>query len=212
MAKTLAQLFHFTADDLEQNRAGKLSDAQRQLFRPSLTGRVLDFGCEVLPLMGCIMLCPLSILPTLVGGYADNPSPQGAVAVVLCVVSIIMAIGLVLYVSGVVLRTSRIYNQAKDHDLDSGEVLAATVQLLYDEVGEHLYAVDLQAGIWLYDDGFAELDPKLQYRVYFTPESQLVLSVEPTDQPAEYDIEHLLTLSNGGRKPLPPEWERLIPR
>jgi hypothetical protein len=182
MAATLDVLMEaldFTSEDLAANRAGKLSARQVGMFQPS-SGVLnwLQLGCSAFGMVGFLTLCPATFAFQFWRSYWQ----QGAVWLlgVAAALTVLTFLGLALGLFGTQLewQGTREMNTAMAADVAANQVLSAVVTITTDEVHEHYYASNTELDVMLYvENDVMQLGE--QYRVYYTPTSNLLLSAEP---------------------------------
>jgi hypothetical protein len=167
----LMEAFDFTAEDLDDNRRGLMSPGQRLQFSDS-PGKRAEF---LLPLLNLGLLCglPTAFAVVALDRFGSNP----VVAVVLVVVIVIL-LWLGYVTARQMLRSAGMMRRAIAQDVTAGRVAMAQARIAEDEGGEHVIAVDEAGNVALYHDAFKLLDRTRRYRVYYLPESRIVVSIE----------------------------------
>lgn len=207
-ALPLDELFGFTAKDLAANRQGMMTDHQRTLLQPPSGWRyIVNFLADIASVIVLFALCPIVLFLGFLPRLLEN-----AVLLIIFASFLMGLVAFAIYLGRDYWRFNTVATALQADDAKKGIVHQATTQLLYDEVGEHLYAVDIQTGIWLYSDLLDGLDTTRKYRIYYAPQSEIILSLEALSMPPSVPIDHLITLSDGGRNPLPEKWQRITSR
>jgi hypothetical protein len=167
----LMYMFAFTAEDLDYNQRGLMSPGQRLQFSDS-PGKRAEF---VLPLfnLGLFCGCPTAFAVVALDRFGSNP----IVALALLVV-IVVLVGLGYVTARRMLRSAGTMGRAIAQDVAAGRVEVARARITEDEGGEHVIAVDDAGDVELYDEEFKWLDRARRYRVYYLPESSMVVSIE----------------------------------
>lgn len=166
----LMQSFRFTAEGLDDNRRGLISAGQRAQFSDSVGKR----AAFLLPLLNLGLFCGCPAVFAWVALDRLGGSP------IVALVLMIGIVGLAGFAARRMLHSARTMRRAIAQDMAAGRVDAAEMRITEDEAGEHVIAIDEVRGIELYHEAFRRLDQAPRYRVYYLPESRLVVSLEPS--------------------------------
>lgn len=190
----LQSLFEFTDEDLIANRAGHLSDAQRDRFRRDLRSGVIaraatTLALPILPVTSCAF-CLFSMY------YGDALGPLVLVAIVvwLALMYVLMRVGYNVALRWLerrvnrtdhpLLRRLRAVNPAGEAVIERGIVERAAGTLKFPTDGEHTYVMlneiefttDVSAD---QDERLWDLTEGQNYAIYYLPETLWIASVEP---------------------------------
>lgn len=192
--KTLKRLFDFTDDDLAANRAGKLSERQRTLYRQ------MRVTAKISKLLGKLMLVIFLVSFLLYMGFSIAYGNQLGPLVL---VGLAVWLGLLYVVfritSNIIGRVPTHYNQHPTHWLyqtfgkltpqeqslyERAAVQYATGRLTVQSDGEHErvmlddfeLSLDVAADS---DERLWKLDRDKTYTVYFVPDPLWIVAIEP---------------------------------
>lgn len=166
----LPALFDYTPDDLEHNQRGIISPHQRARVRDNSGYEV---GCTMVLLLSMCGGVPLALALVVVQRF----SPSVIVGILLGI-GVLVCIVFALRLTRQIVRSQRQNHEWMRADFADGQVLRAVVDIMEGEGGEHIYAVDAARELWLYHDGFEELDRARRYIAYYVPRTETVLAVE----------------------------------
>jgi hypothetical protein len=180
----LARANRFTTADLEQNRNGKISDAQWMHLLLHPLKRVRYTGGALLGWLFCCF-----IVKTLVPGFVLRLLAMRGIGIIFvggvtfaCVGAFLLSLlrsghtmalliadlsaGKAAWVEGRV---------SPSHEDEGGLGLAR----LYGETNTNYWYVVKNEYFEVYPDALAALPDRMQFRLYYTPKSKLLLSIEP---------------------------------
>lgn len=189
--EALRSLFEFSENDLEANRSGRLSDAQRVRFRQQVHAASLEKAAVSLTLF----MLPLGILAFSIFGVFRGVELGPWVLLVLLVLVLL----LVFPVSGLtrrllrrivgdhvfhpLLMRLRVVNTAYLQTIDHGQVTRLVGQITFPSDGEHQFV--MIGEVELTSDVAADEDERLwkltegrSYALYTVPETGWIVSAE----------------------------------
>ena len=195
----LRTLFGFTDDDLIANRAGYLSEVQRERFRHELRSAAIGRAAAtliapILPVAACAF-----IIFSLNYGDALGPLVLVSIAVWLAGVYLLLRFGhraITRWLEGSartidhpVLRRLRAVNAAGEAAVERGIVERTAGVLTFPTDGEHIYVmlneIEFTSNVAAeQDDRLWQLDEGRRYAIYYVPETLWIASVEPLAETA----------------------------
>lgn len=190
----LQALFDFTADDLQEARAGRLSARLRERVREERLAACIDSTTMLLllPWLLLVGLCGFTLI--LLYSQSLGPLVCAALAILIALLYAISRIGLPLTRGLLVWSVRRgipIIGSAVQRRLaadrrqwDTGAVQRKTGRLTFPSDGEHQYimlggaewgssmATDTDERLW-------KLKPGKHYAIYTIPETEWIVAIEP---------------------------------